>query len=298
MMMVKEAYDAWDRVWKDIGVSHYEQTGTLVTSGTGQGWAKDSLHALTDAEIPLRLLHPDQLRDYAPLLTMKHVTLAYFLESGGVLFARRILKSLKKYVLTQGGEVREQTKIISIDPKNRNIHTGDGLEYSYDQLVITAGPWIKDLYPTLPITPSQQTVYYLDVPDKDKLAWGQSPMILDIDPGSGFYLVPPVDNLGLKIGDHRFTLTGHPDMPNKTPSPGGVMPEIRDHPYPIAYDKTCFYTVAQNEQFIYTQKEGIHILTGFSGHGFKFGAIVGDRVAELLTGEWTPKYLSNWLAGK
>ena len=292
MLMVHEAYAAWESVWDDIGVTHYAQTGTLVTSQTGTGWAKDSLEALTKAATPLKRLNEDQLRNYLPLLELNGVKLAYYLESGGVLFARRILASLKDYLLKNQVAIQEQTKIASIDTENQRLHTESGASSSYDRLIITAGPWTKDLLPGAPITPSQQTVYYLDVPEQDLPTWQHAPMLLDIDPGSGFYIVPPVGGLGLKLGDHRFTLQGHPDNPTRNPKP-----ETRNIPYPIAYPKTCFYTVAPNEEFIYKQEQNIHILTGFSGHGFKFGPVIGDRFAEVLTGNLAGTAFGNWLAG-
>ena len=302
MLMVHETYAAWESVWDDIGVTHYAQTGTLVTSQTGTGWAKDSLEALTEAEIPLKILNENQLHNYLPLLELNGVKLAYYLESGGVLFARRILESLKDYLLNNQVAIQEKTKITSIDTTNQHLHTESGESSSYDRLIVTAGPWTKDLLPDTPITPSQQTVYYLDVPEQDLPTWQQAPMLLDIDPGSGFYIVPPVGGLGLKLGDHRFTLQGHPDRPIQTKHQSqktrNQKPETRNLPYPIAYPKTCFYSVADNEQFIYRQDHCIHILTGFSGHGFKFGPVIGDRFSEVLSGDLEGAVFEKWLAGK
>ncbi len=309
MLMVREAYAAWKSVWDDIGSIHYAQTGTLVTSQTGTGWAKDSLEALTEAAIPFNRLNESQLRARIPLLELKGVKLAYYLESGGVLFARRILASLKDYLLKKQVTIQELTKIRSIDSEHQRLHTESGDSFAFEHLIITAGPWTKDLIPGISVTPSQQTVYYLDVPEQDLPTWQQAPMLLDIDPGSGFYLVPPVAGLGLKLGDHRFTLQGHPDLPTQTRHPTPETRHADGHAhltdseainlrYPIAYPKTCFYTVANNEEFLYKQEQNIHILTGFSGHGFKFGPVIGDRFAEVLTGGLEGAVFSKWLGGK
>lgn len=291
MLMVKEAYTAWDHVWKDIDATHYAHTGTLVTSRTGTGWATDSLNALNDANIPLRMLHPDQVSQYLPLLPLDDVKLAYYLESGGVLFAKHILQSLKHFIQSIGAEIHEHTKIVAIDENTKQLRSKDGTIYSFDHLVVTAGPWTNDLFPNIAVTPSQQTVYYYDVPEGELSRWQQSPMLLDIDPNSGFYLVPPIGGLGLKIGDHRFTMEGHPDTPNPEPLAPGFK-------YPLARPKTCFYTVASNEEFIYEQHCDVHILTGFSGHGFKFGPAMGDRFAETMVGKLDRSSFSQWLAGK
>jgi hypothetical protein len=44
---------------------------------------------------------------------------------------------------------------------------------------------------------------YLEPPPALAPAWAAHPLILDIGPDSGFYLVPPVGGTGLKIGDHN-----------------------------------------------------------------------------------------------
>jgi len=39
------------------------------------------------------------------------------------------------------------------------------------------------------------------------------------------------------------------------------------------------------------------VLSGFSGHGFKFGALIGERVADALAGRIDPQALTRWAAG-
>src|ERR1051325_11335262 len=41
--MVRDAYAAWDRLWRDLGRTLYVESGTLVLSGAETGWARDSL---------------------------------------------------------------------------------------------------------------------------------------------------------------------------------------------------------------------------------------------------------------
>ena len=38
-------------------------------------------------------------------------------------------------------------------------------------------------------------------------------------------------------------------------------------------------------------------MTGFSGHGFKFGPLMGEAMAEALEGERMPSALGRWAAG-
>jgi glycine/D-amino acid oxidase-like deaminating enzyme len=61
--------------------------------------------------------------------------------------------------------------------------------------------------------------------------------------------------------------------------------------------KTCFYSVAPGERFIAEPLERAWVLAGFSGHGFKFGALIGEAIAETLDGARTASAMTVLAAG-
>ena len=304
MHMVSDAYEAWDRLWKDLQVTHYTETGTLVVSTDTSGWAMESLIRLREGGYPLKRLQAAQLTDSVPFLRTEGIGLAYYLASGGVLYARRILAALKDYLVTHGVHIHEQSKIGLIDTQHGQLETVEGVRYEADHVVITAGPWIPDLLPDFAsrVTPSRQQVLYFKIPEADRTSWQQSPMILEIGPESGFYLVPPRAGLGLKVGDHRFSLEGHPDD-EVLPSPSLDISVLTHRipalgAYAVDRVKTCFYTVEEEERFIAKPIDGTWVLTGFSGHGFKFGPLIGERFADMLIGAADMQVFIRWLAGQ
>jgi glycine/D-amino acid oxidase-like deaminating enzyme len=121
----------------------------------------------------------------------------------------------------------------------------------------------------------------------------------------GFYAVPPVDGTLLKVGDHGFSLRGHPDH-ERAPTPVEVAAicalaetRLRDlGRYRVSGARTCFYAVAAEERFIVERCEQAWILAGFSGHGFKFGALIGERVAAAVGGGLGADALTAWAAGR
>jgi sarcosine oxidase len=62
--------------------------------------------------------------------------------------------------------------------------------------------------------------------------------------------------------------------------------------------RTCFYSITEGERFIAERVENAWILAGFSGHGFKFGALLGERVAASLAGGLAADDLAAWAAGR
>ncbi len=67
--------------------------------------------------------------------------------------------------------------------------------------------------------------------------------------------------------------------------------------YRVVGAKTCFYSVSAGERFIVERAGNAWLLAGFSGHGFKFGALLGLRVAAALAGELAADELRAWAAG-
>jgi glycine/D-amino acid oxidase-like deaminating enzyme len=309
--MIRSAYTAWDLLWTDLGTRHYAATGTLVLD-RGDRWTAATAENLTRENVPFRRLDTgDFLRSFS-LLTAKDLVGALLLETGGTLFAGDIVTDLARYLRTCGVPVAEQAPVRDIDPERGRITLSAGESVDADLVIIAAGPWAPRLVPALKprVTPSRQVVVYLDPPAALAARWRHHPMILDIDTNAGFYLVPPRPRAngevsGLKIGDHSFTLSGDPDRDRQATAEethqliAQVGSRLRDiGRYALREAKTCFYDVTADEHFV-VEPAGARgwVLSGFSGHGFKFGTVIGLELARTLRGEQDGAALAAWAAG-
>jgi sarcosine oxidase subunit beta len=63
--------------------------------------------------------------------------------------------------------------------------------------------------------------------------------------------------------------------------------------------RACHYDVAAEERFL-LQPLGARglVMSGFSGHGFKFGALLGLRLARAIAHHEDPATLSAWAAAR
>lgn len=305
--MIGAAYDAWDLLWQDLGEKHYAPTGTLVLETSTGAWGEDSAATLAAEAIPFRRLSADDVAREFPLVHASNLRFGLHLETGGTLFADRIVAALARWLAGKGAQVAASTKVRDIDPQRARVVLSDGTFADADMLVVAAGPWVPRLVPSIAarVTPSRQVVVYLAPPAELAPAWARHPMILDIDPASGFYLVPPRAGTGLKIGNHGFTLTGDPDHDREA---GAVEAQtimdlcthrLRDFArYRLAEAKTCFYDVEPQERFIVEQLgRTAWVMSGFSGHGFKFGAAIALALAQALASERGGQTISAWAAG-
>ena len=305
--MIDAAYTAWDRLWADLGARHYAATGTLVLD-RGDPWATETARTLAAENIPFRKLRPEEIVREYPYVALDGIRVALRLNSGGVLFAERIVADLARHLRARGVAIETGAAVRDVDPAHGRITLDGGRTAEADLVIVAAGPWAPRLVPALAarVTPSRQIVVYLTPPDDLAAAWDTSPMILDIDPGFGFYLVPPRAGMGLKVGDHRFSLSGDPDH-DRTASEADIAhvleacgPRLRDFGrYRVAAAKTCFYDVEPTERFI-IEPLGPHgfVVSGLSGHGFKFGALIGLELARAVRGELPAQALADWAAGR
>jgi glycine/D-amino acid oxidase-like deaminating enzyme len=304
--MVDDAYAAWARLWDELGESLYAYTGTLMLARPGAHWAPDSVATLESLGKPYQHLGPEAAAERFPLLDLRGVEAAYFVPSGGVLAAERIVAALAERVRALGGALYAHAQVAALDARSGTLTLADGRRAKADRIVLTIGPWAGRLRSALAAhtTPSRQLVAYADVPEALRGAWADMPMVLDIGADSGVYAVPPVHGAPLKLGDHSFSLTGEPDRA-RTPGQAELEQlaaragrQLADPGrYRLLHGRTCFYTVAAGERFQHQRRGRAHALAACSGHGFKFAPLIGERLAALLTGRQSEGAFARWLSG-
>lgn len=311
--MVHAAYDAWERVWTDLGVRLYIETGTLVLSGPGDEWAAQCLASLAPEGIAQEPIAPDALSARFPFLRPENLVSAFGCPHGGLLRADAILGRLKTHAMDRGLRLLSRRRAEAVDASTGNVRLADGEILTADRVLVAAGPWTARLLPELGgvARPSRQTVVYLTPPPEHVAAWYHAPMLLELGGTAGFYAVPPRVcgdgmRLGLKVGDHTFGATADPDAarePSAEEIEAVVAPARRrladGARYRIAEARTCFYDVAPEERFQFVGAGGrVFAICGSSGHGFKFGPCLGEAMAAVLLErvEFVP--VQAWIAGE
>ena len=59
----------------------------------------------------------------------------------------------------------------------------------------------------------------------------------------------------------------------------------------LLHAETCLYTMTPDEHFVidrHPEFPQVALAAGFSGHGFKFASVVGELLADLVTGSKSP----------
>jgi sarcosine oxidase subunit beta len=306
MRMIDPAYAAWDLLFEEGGERPHAETGVLAVAAAGGGWIADSRAALRRDGHEVEDLTPDGVAARYPFLSSAGVRDAFALPRGGVLLARRIVALLARVLAARGVRI-ERGRAVAVDPARAALTLAEGTRHQADLLVLAAGPWGPRLLPALGarVRPTRQVVVRLEPPAEHAEGWRQAPMLLDLAEDGGFYAVPPVLGTPLKIGDHRFAPTADPDGPRDVAAAeaeailGLARHRIRDlHRYRVLSATACWYDVEPAERFVVEPLgDRCFVMGGFSGHGFKFGALLGLALARAAGDAALARALPAWAAG-
>ena len=228
--------------------------------------ALTSARALEECGVPYRLLDRDEARALGASLPDGWAAL--HLADAGVVFADRARHA---FLRAAGVEVETNRRIESVD------------ELDADVVVVTAGSWIRDFAPDLPVTVTSETLAYF------RREGPPPPSIVELNPetgGHGMYsLYDPVH--GLKAGAHHAGVEADPNAEG-APDPAVVerisswvrerFPDVDPEPVDA---QACLYTTTRDEHFILERRGRVVIGSACSGHGFKFAPAVGRRLAAL-----------------
>lgn len=286
---IGDAYDAWDAMWADLGQKHLAETGFLLMSqqeGDGGDIYRDGL---IDGGYPFEQMSPEEAAQRYPFIDPDTIRYAAASAEGGVLLCQKIAAGLKDWLVAAGADVRENTRVAAVDSAAGTVTLADGSGLAADHVIVTAGAWTLGLFPKLDVslTTYRTAVVYLTPPEDLREAWERAPAILDPGGPVDGYILPPVAGTGLKFGAGIHKYKAAPDQ-GRTVEPGEgetlrdyfSPPFARIGEYRVDDVVTCAYTFTADEHFFAMSEDKVTVVSACSGHGYKFGAVVGQKLAE------------------
>lgn len=301
---IAEALDSWDLLWNDLGVSHYANCGVLGISQHAGDGAEQFRDGLDRLGFEYEKLDPLEAAARYPFLDPATFRYAYLDQDGGALFSERIARDVKTWLKMRGADIRMHARVLAVDPNTASVRLDDNVIVRADRLVVTTGAWTSQLFPALAdnLTTYRNIVAYLEPPADLEDAWSRAPAIVDIGGTSDGYVLPPLDGIGLKFGAGiTKTRTPHPEA-DRVAAPGEgdhlrrlfSPPFSRIDEYTVSEVKTCVYTFTVDRHFFSKRIGNTLVVSACSGHGYKFGAALGRRVAQALESN-DDAVLARWL---
>ncbi len=280
--MARAARDVWRAVEDEHGERLLQPTPHL-TFGTDLDAVRQAMLA---AGAPCELLSASQAADRFPQLTTGGPAL---LEPDScVIRADAALRALAKDL--PGLRAGVTVTGLADDGRQVTIQTASGW-LTAAVVVVCAGPWTGRLLGaagiSVPSAPTMEQVGYLAAP-----ADGASGLPIFIGHGGDVPYGLPVPGAPLyKIGFHQSGPAVDPDRQPQRPDPDltGRLERLARRHLPgldpeVVRTERCVYDNSPDEDFIVDRAGRIVIGSGTSGHGFKFGPLLGEWLADLATG--------------
>jgi sarcosine oxidase len=282
------------------------ETGTSILTLTG---AVD--HGSPEATSPLRaalaaagqaseFLTPAQASVRWPGLRFD--TRVLFHPQAGRLHADHAVAALQQAAAARGAAIRHGTqasRMRTLGGGHVEV-TADGQALLADVTVIAAGSWTSKVLsalgipaPALRVTQEQPATFHASLGHAPGAAsW---PSFIHHG-GAGLPAGQNVYGLdsgeGIKVGFHAVGPVTDPDDRDRTVDPAAEQ-RLRDYAgrwlpgvdASRADSATCLYTITPDDDFLIDRRGPFVTLGGFSGHGFKFGSVLGELAADLVEGK-------------
>ena len=207
--------------------------------------------------------------------------------ASAVIAADRSLAGLARLA----GEIHTGVRVTALADDGRRVRVSTSAgDVEAGRVIVCAGPWTAGLLATAGITvPASATleqVAYLVPADNAAQAF---PMPIFVRFGGEIpYGLPVPGTQRYKIGIHHGGPAVEPDHQDHAADPalvrriGQVAREFLPgfNPNPIALER-CVYDNSPDTNFIVDRTGNVVIGAGTSGHGFKFGPLLGEWLASL-----------------
>ncbi len=303
--MVGEALQAWNGLWQQIGACHFADSGVLSISLRTGDYADTSLATLRRAGLPHEVLCAVETERLAPQLALPSHAVGVLCRPGGALFADRIVRDLATLVRSKGARVLAGSRVVAVDETATTVRTQRGETIAGDIVIVAAGVWLDKLLPEYTGLPAQrQMLCYVEPPPRHKAAWDSGPALCVIG-DNNVYTLPPRDCTGLKFGCGALRQTVGPEQGGFEPDLArgrltieAFRPFLREEAgYRVVRGKVGYYVMDAERCFKLHKRGSRLVVTNCDGQMFKFGALIGERIAAMLDGEQAFDATARWMAG-
>ena len=285
------------RAWRELEAAANEEL-VVPTGGLDTGPMADVVgQALEACSVPHERLSPAEASERFPQISFDGLDPIVYQPDAGVSRADRTVAAQVRLAREAGVEVLHRTPVEAIVPGDDSVEvrTPDS-SITARVAVATAGPWAGPLLErhgsAVPLQPILQTVSYFGPADPGGdviptfIEWGApAPELV------WYALGPAGEAPGVKVGAHVGGLPVDPEDGPFEPDPELTrvqadyvrrrFPALQPEP---VRSETCLYTMTADEDFVLDRVGSVVIGAGFSGHGFKFGPLIGEILANLALG--------------
>jgi sarcosine oxidase len=283
----ESARRAW-ALWHEIDPALVVPCGVLWLAHRDDGWEAQSERTLASLGIPCARIDP---ADCFPSFAGE-VAWGLWEPEAGVLRARDATKTLAAQAVDAGAEL----VLAEARPDGAAAVLDDGRRLEADRVVWACGAWLPALFGGLvALRITQQDVFYFGA----GAAWRTPGVPTWVDYDAAAYGVGDVDGRGVKVcsdregpafdvDSDRVPLAEHERRARQIL--GRHFPALQSAP--LVGTRVCQYELTADTRFLiapHPEHDGrVWLFGGGSGHGFKHGPALAERVERWIAGDEPP----------
>ena len=289
--LVQRAYVLWDELSREAGEQLFLQTGGLMVGAPDGVVVAGSRLSAETHRLPFEALSASEIHKRFPALRPADNMIGILEPRAGILFPEKCIAA--HLAQARRAQVNYDEQVLRWKPDGNAVEVVTDKEtYSCANLVLSAGSWIKQLVPELPLVVERQVLFWFASTRPEIFEPDRCPIHLwEHSPGKYFYGFPDVGD-GVKVAGHHEGEITQPDKINRAVAQSEIagMHAIAQPYMPALSDRclesvVCMYTNTPDSHFLidrHPQHPQILLVSPCSGHGFKFSAAIGEVVADLV----------------
>ena len=302
--LLKRAFESWLELQERSGKTLLRMTGGLMIGRADGELVAGVLRSARSHALQHRQLSAREAQEEFGAFRLDDVYSAVYEENAGILFPEECIRAFVAQAENSGCEFRFSEPVTKWTRTGRGVEVETAKEsYSADRVVFCAGAWIGRLLGgLLPLTVERQVPFWFASNGERRFTPDKMPVfIMEEDPGLFFYGIPDVGH-GVKVARTHGGQMVEPDKVDRevtaedaAPVEAFVSRRLDRLAVPAVGSTTCLYTNTPDLNFavgLHPEDPRVAVVSACSGHGFKFAGVLGEVVADLLTGGRSPYDIS------
>lgn len=297
--LVRRAYELWEELERETGTALLTITGGLMIGPRDGRLVSGVLRSAAAHDIPHEVLEAPEVAERFPGFELRGNDVAVVDSKAGVLNADECVRAQLRSAARFGAELHFDERVTrwESDGDRVQVETTNGV-YAARHLVLSAGPWMRELLPPLATTLTVERQVLAWFEPSTNTEWydpTRFPIYLWEYAGSHMGYGFPRLAQGVKAAVfHDGDVVRDPDAMDRSVEPHEVE-RVRDaliHILPgvaagtLRETKVCPFTNTPDTHFVidfHPSFANVLISSPCSGHGFKFASAIGELQADLIT---------------
>lgn len=294
--LVLRAQALWDELQQTSGERLFQRSGVINIGPANATFLNNVKASAREWQLPLEELDAAALMARWPQISVPENYIGLFEPDSGVLHSELAVQALLRLAREAGCAQQFNTPVTAVRQlaDGIEVETTDGV-YRGRKALVSAGTWVTRLLPALPVTPVRK-IFAWHQADGRYSENNRFPAFTgELPNGDQFYGFPAQNN-ELKIGKHNGgQVISEPQQRRafgQIATDGSEVFSFLRQILPgvgvCLHGEACTYDNSPDEDFIIdtlAQMPDAMVITGLSGHGFKFATVLGEIACQFAQGE-------------